>query len=184
MSATYADFVEEVGGLLAGIAPTVRGSAKAEHTAPPRYAWLYQGVGPAPTTRSSKPSHEIALEDDLHRVIVEIWGASEDDADVMRRALITAVRITLRGRRYTLADSPALEPEADHDGFKLAVNMTVQLPCIAIALPPRTPAAPVGSSPSTTARDAAYPVAMPTDVGSDGTAAPTAGDGILEEAES
>jgi hypothetical protein len=181
---TYAAVFADVARQLAGVAPSERGNvARAKNTAPPRYLWLWTGV----TTEQKKgfnPTSSKTLGDEVHRVLIEIWAKTEDDAMAMRRALMTAGRASIGFDRFQVGDADVLEPWTDTDGIKLTAQVSIRLPAVDTFLPPTTPAATPGKSPSAVVKDATYPVQAVVDVVDDTPATSTAGDGVLEFTES
>lgn len=181
---TFGAVVADVAQQLAGVGVTVRGNeSKGINTSPPLYRWLWLGCN-TEQGKSFNPQNSRTLGDEVHRVLVEIWAKTEDDAMAMRRALITAGRATLGFQRFQSGDADVVEPWTDTDGIKVQLQLTIRIPAVDTFLPPQSPAAKPGDRPSATVKDATFPLARINAVEADTPATSTPGDGVLEFTES
>lgn len=139
-----AEIVDGIAAQLVHVAPMVKSAKElARFTTLPRYVWVRTAV--APSTR--KHSDAGSLQEDAYENAIHCEAKSEADAEAMRRALIQAARLVVKGGNYREGRSEWIEPDDVQNGtFALVVPMT-----IFVQLPKATlPASPVpGGTPNT-----------------------------------
>ena len=106
-------------------------------TAPPLYVWDPQGI--------SETSDDIGLALgnqnpkayalDAHLWTVACWGATRDDCERMRLALIRAMREAIGGKSYRVGNAQWGYADWARSGYVLAVPLTVYVPQVAVEIP-------------------------------------------------
>lgn len=104
---------------------------------PPLYVWDPQSISDAgkrgELTGNSNPK---GLGYDAHLWTVWCWGATRDDCERMRAALIRAVREELGGGGNISVGAAQWDyPDAARNGYVLAIPLTFYLPLVSVEIP-------------------------------------------------
>lgn len=104
---------------------------------PPLYVWDPQDITPASgdigLLLGNQNPKAYAL--DAHNWLVACWGATRDDCERMRSALITAVRLAMQGPSYRIGSAQWGYADWARSGYVLAVPLTVFMPQVSASIP-------------------------------------------------
>jgi hypothetical protein len=144
---------------------------------PPLYVWERQSIELADSDGLTKTRDLRQLGNDGHECVVHCWGATENDCESMRSALVVAIRTQLQGRNFKMGQARWEYPEWAGASYVLAQSVTFLVPLVAVEIPTEAGA----SIPSTdVTNDSASTVTLTT-INPDSTDADD-GDGYLQTA--
>ena len=169
------DTITTVAAALVGIAQLKEGrSHLSDLDDTPRYVWCRTMITP-----SNRKADAGSLQEDRYDNEVHCWGASYDDVDRMRQALVQAVRSAVGGRNYVEVRSTFSDDATSERGFLLVVQLAIfkQMKRATIAT-----TVPQVLAPSTTVTDTTATEVTIETVEFD-TAGAASGDGLLQALE-
>lgn len=118
---------------LPNVAPLYRNLRELETnnltSVPSLFVWdrLKVSAEAAMASQGRNPRHR---QDDAHESVVHCWGATEDDCESMRAALLALVREVLAGRSYRVGDADWTYPEWAPSGYVLSQRIVLVLPLV------------------------------------------------------
>lgn len=128
---SIADVSVAVGALLAAYGPTSYGAQNVERVSGPRrWVWV-----PISETFAAPEKLDGSLHKRLCSVQIHSWGETETECEGMQAAAVSAVRVTLNGRRYSLSSAQWTTRQDAHRGAALVTTLTVELPLPRVAMP-------------------------------------------------
>lgn len=113
-----------------------------EHGAPPRVVFVVLGAEPETGTQRVRTIGAKTLPDiatDAWQVEAHCWGVDLRQAELLRAAVVTAVRKVARGRRYIVQRTEAARLGHASRGHLLVVSIDLHVPMSQIALPQLQP---------------------------------------------
>jgi hypothetical protein len=138
--------IQAIGLLLARVGPTLIGDpASSAHIGPRRYVWR-QVQSPLGGPKHNGTPHHVGSAQ--LSFAVECWGHSPDDCWWMVCALLTAIRVVMKGRNYLAPSLTPTRQQLVHEGavWTVAVQLLFDLPAVDLDSPPGAPSPPPAGS--------------------------------------
>lgn len=111
--------------------PTSFGAQNVDRVVGPRrWVWV-----PISETFAAPEKLDGSLAKRVVSVQIHSWGESEAECEAMQAAVVSALRVKLNGRRYSLSSAQWTTRQDAHRGAALVTTLTVELPLARVPMP-------------------------------------------------